>query len=529
MTAFVTDKFRIINTTNFINSISNNEDYYYIFVGLTNPNTPGFGRDENWDSPDLLTPSLAVLPNPTDNLDYLPHYGDTILYGKKVVSENVRRCIRKIEWSQGVKYDMYRHDYSVTNTSGVTNRSRLYDSNYYVINSQYQVYICISNGSTGINSTGNQSQDEPLFTDLEPSKAGLNGDGYIWKYLFSVPPGDIIKFDSTEYIPLPNNWDTSTLPQVISVRENGNSLVNNNQIKFVYIDNPGSGYYSGEVNIIGDGSGGRVFIETNEEGEIISTTVTVGGSGYTYGLVDLGPLQASDTIQNPAKLIPIIPPSKGHGYDIYTELGADRVLLYSRFDDSAKDFPVDTKFCQIGIIKNPTEYSSTNKYTADRFSGLGSLKIVLSSEIAPIVGERIEQLLPDGSKSFAYVASFDQETSVLKYFRDRSLYYNNFTYDQTDYVGISSLGKGTLKFSTDVGSGSIKGLESNFTAAIDSSFTGITTTVQNKVISLDVNIVGGMANPEINKTSGDIIYLDNRPLIERNSRQKEDIKIILEF
>ena len=41
------------------------------------------------------------------------------------------------------------------------------------------------------------------------------------------------------------------------------------------------------------------------------------------------------------------PPSKGHGYDIYTELGTDKVLVYGRFDDSTdKDFPVEwSQFC----------------------------------------------------------------------------------------------------------------------------------------------------------------------------------------
>ena len=62
----------------------------------------------------------------------------------------------------------------------------------------------------------------------------------------------------------------------------------------------------------------------------------------------------------PAKLIPIIPPSRGHGYDIYKELGADRVLVYARFDDSTKDFPTDTKFSQVGIVKNPSTYTSEN-------------------------------------------------------------------------------------------------------------------------------------------------------------------------
>lgn len=528
MPAFVTDQFRILNTNNFINSISTGSDTYYIFVGLPNSDKPGFGRNTNWEGSDnLVNASDGVLPNPVDNFNYLSHYGDTILYGKKITSQNIRRCIRKIDWVQGRKYDMYRHDYDADHPSSVTNKSRLYDSNYYVINSQYQVYICISNGSSGDNPSGNASQDEPLFTDLEPSKAGNSGDGYIWKYLFTVPPTDIIKFDSTEFIPLPNDWDTSSLSQIKSVRENGNSTLNNNQIKFVYIENAGNSYSTGEVDILGDGTGGKVFIET-EEGKIIKTTVTVGGSGYTYALVDLGPLQISDTISSPAKLIPIIPPSKGHGYDLYREMGADKVLIYSRFDDSSKDFPVDTKFAQIGILKNPLKFVSDDFYTSDRFSALSSLKVIPTTNTSPIIGEKITQTFSNGQKASGYIASYDKDTKVLKYFKDRSLYYNPFEYDQTDYVGISSTGNANVDFSSSSSPPPVIST-SGFTCTIDSSFTQSVVTVQNKVINLDVSFNAGIANPEINKTSGDIIYIDNRPLVQRNSRQKEDIKIILEF
>lgn len=525
MPAFVTEQFRILNTNNFVNSIDNQTDNYYVFVGLPNPDQNGFSRSVNWEGGDGV--GTPILPNPTDNRDYLPHYGNTILYGKKVTSQNVRRCIRKIEWVQGTKYDMYRHDYSVSAPSAITNRARLYDSNYYVINSQYQVYICISNGSSGINTSANQSQDEPLFTDLEPSKAGNSGDGYVWKYLFTVPPTDIIKFDSTEFIPLPNDWETSSLSQVTSIRENGDSTLNNNQIKFVYIESQGSNYATGEVDILGDGSGARVFVECNEQGQIVKTTVTSGGSGYTYGIVNLGPLQTVDTIPFPAKLIPIIPPSRGHGYDLYQELGSDKVLIYSRFDDSSKDFPVDTKFAQIGILRNPTKFISTESYTSDRFSGLSSLKVIPSDSTLPTIGEKIEQTLTSGQKAVGYVASYDKDTKVLKYFKDRSLYYNQSLYDQTDYVGISSSANALIDFNSS--GGSVRGVDSGFLCSIDSSFNSSTLVVQNKIINLDVSFTSGIANPEINKTSGDIIYIDNRPLIQRNSRQKEDIKIILEF
>ena len=86
---------------------------------------------------------------------------------------------------------------------------------------------------------------------------------------------------------------------------------------------------------MGDGSGAKVSITVNGSGQIIGTNIVSGGSGYTYGVVDL----KSGSNTSPATLVPIIPPSRGHGHDIYKELGADKVLVYARFDDSSKDFP----------------------------------------------------------------------------------------------------------------------------------------------------------------------------------------------
>jgi hypothetical protein len=520
MSALVTDQFRILNASNFIDSVQGSDDSYYVFVGLSNPTTSGFGRDANWDS----TP-----PNPIDNIDYLNHYNSTVLFGKKITSANIRRVIRKINWVRGSKYEMYRPDYSVYNLSPITNSLRLYDANYYVINSDYKVYICIDNGASGINSTGNASQDEPTFTDLEPSKAGESGDGYVWKYLYTVSPSDIIKFDSTEYITLPNDWDSSTDAQIVSVRENGDSTINDNQIKKVYVQNTGLGYNlsSGQsCNIIGDGSGATVVVDVDSSGRIVDTTVTSGGKNYTYGIVDLG------TTTNPgsyAELIPIIPPSKGHGFDIYRELGADKILIYARFDDSTKDFPVDSKFAQVGIIKNPTVFDSTGisttVFNSSEFSATYALKLSGTPSGSVSVGDKIQQSVSGGT-AIGYVASYDQETKVLKYYRDRSLYFNQVTSDQTDYIGISTLGK-VLDFNSS--GGQVVKIGGGFSANIDTAFSGITTTVGNKTINLATQFVQGLSNPEINNKSGDIIYIDNRPTVTRSSRQKEDVKIILEF
>ncbi len=519
MAAIVTDQFRILNANNFVETVDNSANSYYVVVGLTNPTSPsvGFGRSTTWNT---------NTPSPEDSFNYINHTGDTQVFGKKVTSDNIRRLITRRNWTQGTRYEMFRHDYSISNPSPVTSSSRLYDSSYYVMNKNFDVYVCIDNGSSGISTTGNASQDEPLFTDLEPTRAGESGDGYVWKYLFTVPPSDIIKFDSTEYISVPGDWPTSTTTQIQSVRENGDSTVNNNQIKKVYIDQQGFGYTQNqtgkELDIIGDGTGAKVVIDTDSEGKITKTSVSSGGQGYTYGMVDLGTLGTPSTR---AKLIPIIPPSRGHGFDLYKELGTDKLLVYARFDDSTKDFPTDTKFSQISIIKNPTSIGSTSTFTANQFSSVNAIKVI-SPTGTPVIGEKLEQSVTGGT-ALGYIVSYDTDTNVVKYYQDRSLFFNQTTGDQTDYVGVTTNSK-VLDFVSSADK--ISAPTSGFSASVDTNFSGISTNPSgNKVISLGVNFESGIASPEINKGSGEVIYLDNRPLITRNSRQKEDIKIILEF
>ncbi len=528
MSAIVTDQFRILNANNFVESVENTNNSYYIFIGLSNPagtNTlVGFGRTTDWDT---------NTPAPTDSFSYRKHTTDTMMFGRKISSANIRRIIRRVDWVSGSKYEIYRDDYSANNPSPNTKANSLYDANYYVLNKDFKVYICIDNGSSGTNPTGNVSQDEPTFTDLEPSKAGTSGDGYVWKYLFTISPSDIIKFDSTEFITVPNGWSTSTDTQIRNVRENGDSDVNLNQIKHVYIENAGVGYKNGigqEVDIIGDGTGAKARVDVVSN-VITDVSVSSGGKGYSYALVDLTNI-SSNAVSTRAKLIPIIPPSKGHGHDIYTELGTDKVICYARFDDTTKDFPTDTTFAQIGIVKNPTKPGSSDIYTAESYSSLQAIKFDTVNG-TPKVGEEIEQVLTiaplNGKIARGYVASFDKDTKVLKYFRDRSLNFNQTFHNHTDYSGISTTGR-IYQFESAVTSNVVKGLESSFTGSVETGFTGISTlTTGNKLVNLGANFTAGLADSEINKGSGEVIYLDNRPEITRSPRQKEDIKIILEF
>jgi hypothetical protein len=520
MAAIVTDQFRVLNSKNFLDSIRDPNNSYYIFLGLVNPSENGFGRVSNWDN---------SIPTPEDSFNYLEHVKDTILFGKRITSDNVRRLIRKVSWEKNTIYEMYRHDYSVQNPSPKTNSYRLYDSDYYVVNKDYRVYVCIDNGSSSLNRLGNPSQDEPSFIDLEPSRAGESGDGYIWKYMFTVSPSDIIKFDSIEYIPVPPDWEISTDPDVKAIRTSGDSLINDNQIKKVYIENPGTGYNSTTevLDIVGDGEGAKVIVDV-VGGRISDVLVSNGGKNYTYGRVDLSPINQGAT--SFAHLIPIIPPSRGHGFDVYKELGCERILAYARFDDSTKDFPTDIKFAQIGIIKNPTTIgSATSIFTNSTFSNLYSLKLNENSVSLPEVavpGETIYQSISGVGTAVGYIASYDDETKVLKYFTDRSLYYNTLSYDQKDSKTVFTQGT-PIEFSP---SGSLVTTSSGFSASIDSTFQGsVLILANNNSINLNSTFVNGISQPQINRRSGDVLYIDSRPVVNRNPKQKEDIKIVLEF
>ena len=145
-----------------------------------------------------------------------------------------------------------------------------------------------------------------------------------------------------------------------------------------------------------------------------------------------------------------------------------------------------------------------------------------------MIGVGITQTTSNGIAR-GYVSSYDKDTKILKFYQDRSLYFVNGN-DQTDNTNISSQSN-VISFESSSESIISDNTDPDlaFTKSIDTTFSGITTVVNNKIINLGVNFTNGISQEEINKKTGDIIYIDNRELVERNSRQKEDVKIILEF
>jgi len=517
MSAIITDQIRILNASNFVAGVTNSSNSYYSFIGLTNPADYQTDWDEN-------------PPSPKDNFNQESDYWDTMVALKKINSSDVKQVVPKRVWSSGTTYDMYRHDYSRSNTAVVSGSTSLYLANYFVMNSDFRVYICLQNGIDPDNTSGRPSLDEPTFTDLEPRSAGTSGDGYIWKYLYTIKPSDVAKFESTDYMPVPSDWATST----------DNSAVRDNavdgSIKIVTVTNKGVGLGTANsiytsVPIKGDGSGAQCTIVIDGNQQVSSVTVSNQGSGYTYGNVDLVAGGVPTGTTRPTFNV-IIPPQGGHGYDIYRELGAYNVLLYSRIenDNTNPDFITGNQIARVGVVENPQQFGSTTLLSADKASAVGALKLVGTgySTATFTADSYFTQTVSTGTTAVGRVVSYNQTTGVLKYWQDRSLAGFNtvgtaqtqptYGFDLTEFTASPGTG-GSLTITPTVG------VDLN----IDSNFTGISTVINNRTYYLGQTFTSGIANPEVKKHSGSIIYVDNRPSITRSSNQKEDIKVILQF
>ena len=380
------------------------------------------------------------------------------------------------------------------------------------------------------NPSGRPSLDEPTFTDLEPRAAGTSGDGYVWKYLYTIKPSDVAKFESTDFMPVPNDWATST--DNAAVRDNAVD----GSIKIVTITNRGVGLGTANsvytnVPIKGDGTGAECTIIVNANSKVESITISDQGSGYTYANVDLVAGGVPTGTTRPVFDV-IMTPQGGHGADIYRELGAYNVLMYSRIENDSQnpDFITGNQIARIGIVEDPLQFGSSTILTSDKASALGALRLTGTgySSATFTADSYFTQTISTGTTAVGRVVSYDQTTGVLKFWQDRSLAgFNTVGTAQTQ----PTYGFELQGFTATPGTGGsltiIPSTGNNL--EIDTAFTGISTEINNRTYYLGQSFTSGISDPEVKKHSGNVIYVDNRPSITRSLNQKEDIKVILQF
>jgi hypothetical protein len=494
----ISEQFRIHNAQQFYEAFTEaSPTNMYFFIGRPQPweTVLASGVTGQHSSSYNSSPTDNNPPTPIDNFNYESEVFDDMIALKKIPAANAALVITANRWTSGTVYSMYRHNYSADNkaNSSGENASNLYNAKFYVLNaSNYAVYKCIYNGSTPTNPNGVASTVAPTGTSTSIISTA---DGYKWKYMYTLGTDDVLRFLTTNYMPV--NIESAVV---------NNAALNIGKIDTIVIKNGGSGYNDGtytNVPIRGDGTSGAVTI-TVVGGAITGVSITNGGSDYTFAQVNVNPNEVSGIGSGTsAQLEVILPPPGGHGANAYKELGAKRVMVNVKLEYSESgEFPVDTDFRRIGIIRDPKQ-ADGSAATLSTYTALKAIKFPTATTVDFVSDETITQTT---TNAVGRVVSWDSATKVLKYY-------------QTEYehVTTGNTGGSLTAFS---GANSITGSSSGAVATPDTAYSG---TISN------VTFVSGYASSEIQKYSGDVIYIENRKPISRASDQTEDVKLVVEF
>ena len=187
MAAIITNKFRINNAEQFVESFSETSaETYYLFIGRAH----AWASDADVQGNTIAEGTDASPPTPNDDVTSEFYNYDDMLGAKLITSSDVSHCIPRRNWTTGTTYDMYEHNISSDNTSnsGATN---LYDSTFVVMNSSYAVYKVIENDGATASTVEPTSTSNSIFE---------TSDGYRWKYMYSLTSAETLNFMSTDFI-----------------------------------------------------------------------------------------------------------------------------------------------------------------------------------------------------------------------------------------------------------------------------------------------------------------------------------------
>lgn len=413
---------------------------------------------------------------------------------KKVSSTDVSHAIIRRDWTSGTAYDEYRHNYTSSNTA-TSGASTLWASTFYVVTSDYNVYKVISNNG-GANST--------VMPTGTSTSILTTADGYKWKFMYSISASDVIKFVTSDFIPVKTigakaavDGDVGGLGSAASDDNSAQWDVENGAtdgtIEHARVTAGGSSYGSdgtSNVAISGDGSSGQLTV-TVSSGAITAVAINAVGSGYSVASIDNSLLQtATSSTGTGASFDIIISPKNGHGADPVEELGGNYVIANSRLEyaEGSGDFPTDNDFRQIGLIVNPTDAGGNTLSTATTLSALNRLTLN-SGATMPVVDDTIANAASVVSgTAVGKVVSIDSTNRYIYFLPSADSVGNFNSFSATNTIFVGSTSKGVIS------SGGVSG-----------------------------------AYPEVSRNSGDIVYLENRGAVARAADQIEDIKLIIEM
>jgi hypothetical protein len=364
--------------------------------------------------------------------------------------------------------------YTNANTLAVLqNTYPKFANNFYVLNSKDQVFKCLFNNSNGLSTVeptidiDGQLPENPY---VEP------GDGYKWKYLYTIPYGYKQKFFTKNWMPVLS--DNAVTAGALDGR-----------IDIIKVVNGGTGYYlSGQsgnsntlpiITVVGDGTGANVTAKV-ASGVIVDLNILNGGFGYTKGTIVVND---PDQLANgtPASFDVNISPKGGHGSNPLKELGCYTAMVsVDLIGTESGQIPVGSPttgqfdFRQISLIRDPQ--LANGRYAT---SSVYRTTTVLTVSDPGITNFTNDEVVSTTAGFTATVIDWDPNNNLLSI--------NNK--DGTLSVGDQVFG--------------------NVTGA--------------------VSTVTAIQEPTLSLFTGDLLYIENKLKVIRDIDQSEQIRVILSF
>jgi len=422
-------------------------------------------------------------------------------------------------------------------------------NSFYVRNTRDQVFKCLFNNSRA-NSTIEPTID--IDGQLPENPFILTGDGYKWKYMYTIPAGLKQRFFTSKWMPVSNddvviqsatsgridlikvlwggsgylnggNSNTAAILQVTSTDGQGANLVatvSNGVITAVTILNGGNNYTIGEVTF-------------NNSAEQLGTTILGGTVNITSTVVDanvsntanqsfIGNVYVNDIVTINAESRNVVTISNGTHLVVNTAFSNPANTQSMTVTRSNAVF--DISFPPTGGHgSNPAEELATHSLMISvEFEDTENETLPVSDSTNLFdfnqVGILVDPLVGNGA--FTANQTNYRMTTRLEV-SDPGL--NNFTDDETVYVGSSIFDATAVANVAHWDPGDNYLYINNITGTFTGSqiIKGVTSGASVPILSI--------SNSEIKLYSGELVYMENRTNIIRKDNQIDQVKVVLSF
>lgn len=423
------------------------------------------GRSVDWDSADAA-------PTPLNNIRTIRDAQYNMVSVKNIEANSF--VIPRYSWSLGAIYQGYND-----NTVGHPSNS------FYVITDENNVYVCLEAGknAAGQSVTSTVKPTGTLTTAFE------SADGYVWKFLYSIGALRASQFLSANYMPVTlfgafDSDDPADHVEQVGIQ---NAAVPGEIIGYEVLSG-GSGYTTAPaVTITGNGTeakgaatinGGAVTVMNVKD----SDGLKAHGSDYSYAHVTITGGGGTG-----ATARPIIGPAKGFGADPRDDLRSTAIMFTAKPDGAeGDDWVINNDFRQVLLVKNIEIPDSDGLFAGSTGNALRRMEFSnITANFSPD-----KTILGSSSLAKAYVVKADSDT--VWYIQDSDTQFAAFT-------------------------------EGEIITETDGNGTGVLDGVGEDSDSYAF-IVG-----DVDNSSGEVMYIDNRAAIQRSADQTEDIKIIIQL